>query len=262
VSTALLCLAGALALWPGTAGRSGRGRLRRASDRRASRSVGAAVLAAPVPAGVVALLGGALLSTPLVALLAAGCAVLGARAWSGRRRARRDRGALAALTEALGALGAELRAGRPVEQAARSAAQGCGDTATGTALVRAVSGAGELGDAPTGLAFALDRLAAAARLSARTGCSLADVVCAVEDDLRGRLRLDDELWAATAAPRAGALLLAGLPVLGLAMGAGVGADPWGILTTTGVGQVLLVAGVGLEVAGVVWSGRLVRRAVR
>jgi tight adherence protein B len=46
------------------------------------------------------------------------------------------------------------------------------------------------------------------------------------------------------------------------MGSGVGADPWRVLTTTGTGQVLLVAGVALELTGVAWSSRLVRRAVR
>jgi tight adherence protein B len=57
-------------------------------------------------------------------------------------------------------------------------------------------------------------------------------------------------------------VLAGLPLLGLAMGSGVGADPWQVLTTTGTGQVLLVAGVALELAGLAWTRRLVRRAVR
>ena len=56
-------------------------------------------------------------------------------------------------------------------------------------------------------------------------------------------------------------LLAGLPLLGLAMGAGIGADPWAVLTRTGTGQVLLVAGVGLEAAGLMWSSRLIARAV-
>ena len=56
--------------------------------------------------------------------------------------------------------------------------------------------------------------------------------------------------------------LAGLPVLGLLMGAGVGADPWRVLTTTGRGTALLVGGVALELAGTAWSARLVRRAVR
>jgi tight adherence protein B len=56
-------------------------------------------------------------------------------------------------------------------------------------------------------------------------------------------------------------VLAGLPLLGLAMGSGVGADPWRVLTTTVPGQVLLVAGVLLEIGGVAWVGRLTRRAV-
>jgi tight adherence protein B len=62
-----------------------------------------------------------------------------------------------------------------------------------------------------------------------------------------------------AAPQASALLLAGLPLLGLAMGSGVGADPWGVLTGTPVGQVLLVSGCALEVAGIAWTRRLVHR---
>jgi tight adherence protein B len=99
-------------------------------------------------------------------------------------------------------------------------------------------------------------------LSTRTGCSLAAVLAALEDDLRARRRAQAELRAAVAGPQASAVLLSCLPALGLAMGSGVGADPWRVLTTTGTGQVLLVLGVALEVSGVVWSGRLVRRAMR
>ena len=71
-----------------------------------------------------------------------------------------------------------------------------------------------------------------------------------------------ELRAATAAPRAGGMLLAGLPLLGLAMGSGIGADPWRVLTTTGTGQVLLVTGAAFELAGLAWSRRLVQRVLR
>jgi tight adherence protein B len=88
------------------------------------------------------------------------------------------------------------------------------------------------------------------------------VVTAVEDDLRARHRQRLELRSAVAGPRASALLLAALPLLGLAMGSGVGARPWSVLTGTGTGQVLLVVGVGLEVVGIAWTGRLVERAVR
>jgi tight adherence protein B len=99
------------------------------------------------------------------------------------------------------------------------------------------------------------------RLSERTGCSLAAVVAAVEDDLRARRRQRQELRSVTAGPRASAALLAGLPLLALAMGSGIGADPWAVLTTTGAGQLLLVLGVALEGVGLAWSARLVRRAV-
>ncbi len=111
------------------------------------------------------------------------------------------------------------------------------------------------GDRPWGAGGAL----AAGRLRWARGA--AAVAGAVEDDLRARRRHRQELRAAVSAPRASAMLLAGLPVLGLAMGAGVGADPWGVLTTTGTGQVLLVAGVALELAGLAWSGRLVGRVL-
>ena len=110
------------------------------------------------------------------------------------------------------------------------------------------------------LTGALGRITAV-QLSQRTGCSLAAVAGAVEDDLEARRRRRAGTPRRGRRPKASALLLAGLPVLGLAMGSGVGADPWGVLTTTGAGQVLLVAGVALELAGLAWTGRLVRRVL-
>ena len=84
----------------------------------------------------------------------------------------------------------------------------------------------------------------------------------MEDDLRARRRHQGDLRAAIAAPRASALVLAGLPLLGLLMGSGVGAEPWRVLTQTGTGQLLLVAGFVLELDGLAWSRSLVARAVR
>jgi tight adherence protein B len=214
----------------------------------------------PLAAGVLAGGAGAVLSTALVAVLAAGCAVLAARGWRARREQRADSARLTALIETLAALAAELRAGRSLEEAVRGAVADCPDPDTATALVRAVRAPASAGRAASddGMTGALDRLSAAMALSARTGCSLAAVVAAVEDDLRARQRRRRELLVATAGPRASARLLAGLPLLGLAMGSGVGADPWHVLTRTGTGQVLLAAGVLLEVAGIAWTGRLVR----
>jgi tight adherence protein B len=167
------------------------------------------------------------------------------------------------MADGLGALAADLRSGRSLAAAAEAAQHACGDAATGQLLARAV----QVPDAPRPeqapeIGDALARVAAATRLSTRTGCSLAAVATAVEDDLRARVRHRADLRTATAGPRASAAVLAGLPVLGLLMGSGVGADPWRILTTTATGQVLLVAGVALEAAGLAWSSRLVQRALR
>ena len=262
MTAGLLLLAAALALWPGRAAlhRERRRSLTRRVDAAPRPAAGIPLPAvAAVAAGAVA----ALLSTPLVAALAGGCAALAVGADLRRRAGVQEETRLAALVEALTALGAELRGGRSLDEATRAAVAACADEDSGRALARAVRSPGDgVGEADGELGRALDRVAAAARLSARTGCSLAAVVGAVEDDLRARSRQRLELRSATAGARASAALLAGLPVLGLVMGGGVGADPWRVLTTTLPGQLLLVAGVGLEAAGLAWSARLVSRATR
>jgi tight adherence protein B len=265
MTAALCCLAAAAVCWPagGSAARSAR--LRPARSRRALDLVvqfdrpGAAGAGALLVAAVVAAA-----STPLVGGLAGVCVAAAARAFRGTRRSAAERRRVQAVAEGLGVLAAELRAGRSVEEAAAAAEAGCPDVGAGAALARVLRlgggpppGAGP----PDEVADVLARIAAAVRLSARTGCSLAGVAAAVEDDLRARDRAETELRAAVAGPRASAAVLAGLPVLGLLMGSGVGADPWRVLTTTGTGNALLVGGVALELAGVAWSGRLVRRAV-
>ena len=263
--TALAAAGLAALLWPGGEGNR-RMRLRRlAVPRRAAQRHGSPRSRAPVPvtAATGAVVLAAMVSTPLVAVLAGLLAWLAGRAWNRRRDAESGERRLIGLVAGLTALAADLRSGRSLAEATAAAAAACGDERTGRDLVRAV----RVPDQPAveeadPLSGPLARLSGAVLLSGRTGCSLAEVVSSVEDDLRARHRAELELRSATAGPRAGALLLAGLPVLGLAMGGGVGADPWGVLTTTGTGQVLLVAGVALELAGVAWSSRLVRRAVR
>ncbi|WP_255362447.1 type II secretion system F family protein [Blastococcus aurantiacus] len=257
----MLLLAGAaLLLWPG----------RRAVVRLAERAAGPEVpgggpaTGAPVVlAAVLAAAVGAMLSTPLVAVLAAAVAAAGVRGWTGRRAAAQVDARLRGLADGLGALAADLRSGRSMAAAAAAAEQACGDPRAGLWLVRALrTPEAPPDEAPGEIVDTLTRIAAATRLSTRTGCSLAAVATAVEDDLRARARHRAELRSATAGPRASAAVLAGLPLLGLLMGSGVGADPWRVLTTTGAGQALLVGGVALEAAGLVWSHRLVERALR
>ena len=252
MTAALLCAAGALAVWP--AGSGARGRL--VAPRRPTGAGIRPFLSSPMAAGAAAALIGAALSTPLVAALAGCCAALAARALLRHRRAAREADGLRALAEALGVLAAELDAGRPLPAAARTAVQACpdGDTAARLVGVLDLDADRQAGSAE------LERIRAAIRLSARTGCSLSAVVRALEDDLRARHRQVQDLRTATAGPRASAVVLAGLPVLGLLMGNGIGARPWAVLTTTAAGQVLLVGGVALEAAGIAWTGRLSARA--
>ncbi|GAB3317222.1 hypothetical protein GCM10027451_34900 [Geodermatophilus aquaeductus] len=260
-------LAGALALlaWPGGAARR-RERLRRLVGRSrgtAVRSVAGAPAAWPLLAGAAGLAAGALAGPPLVAVLAAAVSVGAARTVLRQSDRRRDEQVLDVLADALAALAAELRSGRPLAAATASAVAVVPDADAARGLARALRAPDAL---PAGgsseLERALERLAAAVRLSNRTGCSLAAVAGAVEDDLRARRRQREELGSVTAGPRASAALLAGLPLLALAMGGGIGARPWTVLTTTPVGQVLLVAGVALEATGLAWSAWLVRRALR
>jgi tight adherence protein B len=272
VSGVCVLLAGAALLWPGRrpldVARLGVGG--GLPDRRARVVSALARLPVPWMAGCAGALAAALLSTGLVAAVTGVCAAAAGRAWAARRRAAAQAADVASLAEGLAALGAELRSGRSLEAAAGVAASACADVRCGRALALAVRvpeagrsrTADDAEDGTTPADAALARISAAVLLSRRSGCSLAAVLAAVEDDLRARLRHSRELASAIAGPRASAVLLAGLPLLGLAMGNGVGARPWHVLTATGPGEVLLVVGVGLELAGIAWSARLVQRAVR
>ena len=270
MTVSLLSAALAVLLWPDRRAQRARRAARLLSaGRRVPRLPGRDELPVPLVAAAVATGAAAVVSTPLVAALAGVVALVGARSWTAAADERAADGRLAGFAEGLAALTAELRGGRALEPATTAAVAACGDEASGAALAHAVraperepavgTGRRRPGDA---LAAATDRVSAAVRLSARTGCSLADVLTAVGDDLRARAGARRQLRAATAAPRASALLLAGLPLLGLAMGSGIGADPWRVLTATGTGQGLLVAGVAFELAGLAWSRRLVARALR
>jgi len=87
------------------------------------------------------------------------------------------------------------------------------------------------------------------------------VLDAVRRDLEQRARFTRQVIARMTGPKASALALSLLPVLGIVLGETMGARPLRVLTGTGVGQVLLVTGVTLLCAGVAWSGRITNRVV-
>jgi tight adherence protein B len=89
---------------------------------------------------------------------------------------------------------------------------------------------------------------------------LAVAVDRLEEALRTDQACREEVDAELEGARATALLLAGLPVLGLGLGSGLGGDPLHVLLRTPVGWVCLCVGVALELAGLWWTGRIVRAA--
>ena len=207
--------------------------------------------------------------------LPAGVATLGA-AWGGLHLARRRRAEWRAasrralVADAVGLVCDELDAGQLSGAALRAAAEAQqpvgGGRPTGAdtdrrelgAALRAAAEAQQPGR-PTGWTGALlEPVRTAWRVSEPTGAPLAAVLRRVHADLLDRAVLHRERLQALAAPRSSALLLAGLPVVGIALGQAVGAHPVTLLTGTQLGRALLAGGVLFDLAGLAWTERLAR----
>lgn len=184
-----------------------------------------------------------------------------------RARERRWRAATeSAAGEAVGALVAELRAGRHPGPALLLAAHAAPDVA---GLRAAAAAAAWGGDVPTALngpnsgaaAPLLHALAAAWTVAETSGAGLADVLGRVEADLRSTTTLRAETAAELAGTRATARLLALLPLLGIALGAGLGAHPVHVLLHTPIGAACSGAGLFFCCVGLAWTARLTGAAV-
>lgn len=104
---------------------------------------------------------------------------------------------------------------------------------------------------------ALRALAACWYAADRHGIALADAVSGIEEGLRAesaRLRATEVELAGI---RATILLLAALPIFGFALGLALGADPLHTMLHSTIGQISLLVGVGLDLAGLLWTDRLV-----
>jgi tight adherence protein B len=82
----------------------------------------------------------------------------------------------------------------------------------------------------------------------------------IEQDLRTRQDQRREVASALSGSRSTSTLLAVLPLLGVGLGAGLGAHPITVLLAQPRGQVALVAGVVLEALGVSWTSRIIASA--
>jgi tight adherence protein B len=193
----------------------------------------------------------------IAAAVVAGALWLVARDLS-RRRAQA--GARAQLRAALRVLVGELDVGTGPAAALSAAADVAPRFATAlrTAAVAAASGA----DTAEVLCRqpALEAVGCAWRLGEHTGIALAGVLARVETDLAAADEQRRAVAIALAGPRASAGVLAALPLLGFALGAGMGARPWTFLLGSAAGRLVCSIGVVLDVAGLLWLRAILRRA--
>ncbi|MBC3842947.1 type II secretion protein F [Streptacidiphilus sp. 4-A2] len=103
-------------------------------------------------------------------------------------------------------------------------------------------------------------IAACWQVASSSGAGLAAGLDRVAEGLRAEGALRETVRAELAGARSTAALLAALPLFGLLLGAGLGADPLRVLLHTSVGLVCLALGALLECAGIVWTGRIARSA--
>ena len=218
----------------------------------------------PVLAVVVLGLGGCLAVVVGPAVGIAGAVVLAVAV-----RGARDLVAERELTQALEvdlavceALIAELQSGAALSTAMRASASRTGDLPD---ALRHAASAVAVGGRPADVLSA-SRSATARRLgglfaiAVDRGIAPAAAIEALRADLLHRREHRHRLAGLLAGPSTSAALLAGLPVLGLLMGQGMGADPLTVLTGTTAGGVALVAGAALTAVGVVWTRRIVNAA--
>ncbi len=155
-------------------------------------------------------------------------------------------------------LAADLAAGRPPLHALRDAVRDWPELAP-------VARAADLdADVPAALrrlaglpgAEQCRTLAAAWQVAARSGASLASAMEMAAVTVRREREIDRLVRTELASAQATARLLAMLPAGVLALGSGVGGDPWSFLLGTPVGLACLVAGLVLAALGMRWLDRI------
>jgi len=206
--------------------------------------VAAALAAGPVPGLLAALVGGGL-----------GRCIGSLRAERDGERCRAE------LAATVAALRNEYAAGATAAAAFTAAATSAGRFQH--AVTRAAVLAREGDDVAVALAAEgeLVRLAVACDLVRTSGAPLGRLLAGVQADLDADQRTHRAVRTALAGPRSSALLLAGLPLIGVAMGSALGAHPGRVLLHTAAGLSALSAGVVLDLAGLAWTLALSRRAL-
>lgn len=175
------------------------------------------------------------------------------------RQAARRRQAVVGFGEAL--VG-ELRAGQPVTVALERSVEAWPEVAAVVAAARVDA------DLPAALrrlaelpgAEALSHLASAWQLCATTGGGLASAVAQVLETARADAAALRQVEGEVASARATARLVAGLPVVVLIAGQGLGAHPWAFLLGHPLGVACLAGGLLLVHVGLAWIDHIAASA--
>lgn len=188
--------------------------------------------------------------------------VVAARRWSRLRRPADDFDPAISVPYDLAL---ELRAGRDLSSALHAVSAGLDDDADLATRLRFAAEAAPAGrdvgdalcggvvDQPDLTGAPLQVTAVCCAAASRAGLPLADLLEAAAEAARATAALRGLARAELAAARSTALLLAGLPVVGIAMGQLIGARPLAVLFGTPWGAGCLVAAGGLTGAGLLWS---------
>jgi Type II secretion system (T2SS), protein F len=179
-----------------------------------------------------------------------------------RRIERQNRSAVLGLCAAIGA---ELRAGRQPREALdraglawpRGAPRALSAARAGHEVVDALKL-----DAKEPGRGGLRALAVCWQVAEHHGAGLATAVGQITASLRTDEEHRGRLAAELAGPRATARLLALLPLVGIAMGQALDADPLRLLVSTSWGRLALAAGISLEVCGAWWVSRIASEVER
>lgn len=245
---------GRLARAPAVAPRHRAGRRRRAVTGRGLPTLGCAAFAATLSA---------MAGLPLAV---AGGATAALACWLARSRLRRRADTLRRreLADGMRVLAAELDSGTRAVDALEAAGASASSYRT---IFAEVADAARAGEQISAVLLAASRpeltpLGHGWRLAETCGLSLASAVTCVSADLAAHQQQQRAVSVALAGPRSSAALLAGLPLLGIGLGTMMGARPLEFLFTAPAGGLVCCVGTMLDLAGVLWTARLLRRAER
>jgi tight adherence protein B len=204
-----------------------------------------------------------------VAAVAAPVAVLAGRHLHRVRRRRAVSAACAAAVPAVcRTLAAELAAGVPPPEALAAAASGAAPDPLRQLLASAAAAdrlgldvASVLATGPPGCE-PMRLVAACWQVCTAAGGGLGSAVSSLAQALQDEQDAQAAVAAELVGPQLSARVMAGLPLVGLGLGAAFGADPLHFLLHTAPGLGCLVLAMVLDGAGLWWVSRLARGALR